>query len=179
MRTYWRQPSSHYSVCSQVCHRIELTLCPVGHLVHLVSRIPFASPTHKVQELRPHIKGYDSSDVRDLETWKPLDPADVCFSVAMHIGPDDEVGSDIFQVGVATREGLQRVMGEAYRNPEPHMLMIHKRDWQLIEEGSLNLWDSIWERIQAIVDECQGRDWQEIATELSKHFAWEYADCNG
>lgn len=74
------------------------------------------------------IKSVISADIDDLDSWKPSDPDDVVIPLELEIGPDDDEGTDLFQVLVATKTGL-RMYRQTVSDPVdcPHLVVLQIR----------------------------------------------------
>lgn len=104
----------------------------------------------------------DSADY-SLENYQPEEKDSFILLVNLKIGPEDEEGTDYFQLNVCTPEWLckHHWLPELMR----HTLLVRKYDL-----------DEITKTITDYIDQCEGQDWMEIAQKLSRVFAWEYED---
>ncbi|EFE97194.1 immunity 8 family protein [Serratia odorifera] len=104
----------------------------------------------------------DSADF-SLESYQPDEKDCFILLVNIKIGPESEIGSDYFQVNICTPEWLckHQWLPELMR----HTLLVRKYDL-----------DEITKTITDYIDQCEGKDWMEIAQKLSRVFAWEYED---
>lgn len=99
-----------------------------------------------------------SCDYEHIETWIPANPRDFHVDLLLQIGMSDRLGADNFDLCVQT----QRTWGDPLQDG--------KGLW-IVEEYDL---PQIKARIQQVIDRCEGSDWMQVATKLSKEFAWEY-----
>jgi hypothetical protein len=110
------------------------------------------------------IRKLTSPDVTPY-AWTPDSRDDVYFLVELEIGTKGAVGADIFQVMVATPEGLRK----------------HARGGVLSERACLLLsdfssWRDLSAHLQAIVDRCSVGDVVQSTDRLQRYFQWEYED---
>ena len=114
------------------------------------------------------IKGFHSADVDNLETWKPKNLRDVYLGLEIEIGTKDSGAADIFQVVIATPEGLRRIL-DTYRDFHEFgrfRIIVKQYNWQKTEE-------IIRERVAS----SQRESWEESVALLCRYFGWEYEDC--
>lgn len=103
-----------------------------------------------------------------LVTYRPPLPDDFGVLVDLEIGPSQGGGAEIFYVTVCTAKWLGRTaLDEDFKGFEflRHRLLIERWDPSLIR--------------RAVADLCartDGRDWNEVATRLSRYLAWEFED---
>ena len=110
-------------------------------------------------ELRtPVIVDYHCIEHDPIDEWQPADPKDVDLLLTLTIGLDASAGA-LFYVRVATHRRLSR-----HSPPDDHTIVVQEFQW-----------DVVLDRVQAILDECRGRDWDDIAEKLSRHMQYEYA----
>ena len=118
--------------------------------------------------MRADLRGIYSSDIDDLESWRPDDPE--CFELAVRafIGPESGDGEEMFDFQVCTAAWLER-------HPPPKgfeflrsTILVARWDYKTLE--------------RALGDLClhtAGDDWREIATRLSRYGRWEFEDYRG
>ncbi|MDF7666327.1 immunity 8 family protein [Orbaceae bacterium ESL0727] len=84
-------------------------------------------------------------------------------TLTLSIGPDNEIGSEYFDLFVCTPEWLSKKVWK----PEliRHMLIVRKYDL-----------DEIKDIINKCIETCTCDTWSETAQKLSRYFAWEYED---
>ncbi|OON33518.1 hypothetical protein BTJ39_24260 [Izhakiella australiensis] len=104
-----------------------------------------------------------SNDDYDLNKYHPGDESVFSLRLLIRIGTDDNDGMDNFDLNVCTPEWLckHHWLPELMR----HTLLVRKYDL-----------DEITKTITDYIDQCEGKDWMEIAHKLSRVFAWEYED---
>lgn len=115
--------------------------------------------------MKLEIRDWMSPDVVDVWNWVPKTPEDVHFLLEVDIGEAGETGTYIFQVLVATPEGVE-------------WLKRTYSDWSLPDRGLLVLtkysWEALEEQVQTIVKSCEGCTWRDVVKCLHPHFHWEY-----
>ena len=116
--------------------------------------------------MRAALRGFYSSDIPDLDTYRPEDSECFELQVTAFIGPTEEGhGEEMFDFRVCTASWLQR-------HPPPKnfeflrsTVLMSRWDYQTLE--------------RALGDLClhtEGRDWAQIAARLSRYGHWEYED---
>lgn len=112
-----------------------------------------------------NILGFSSTDVSDLRGWKPNERAEVFFPLCIEVGERGKSGGNLFQVVVATPEGI-RSFGEKYGQlPDRNVLVCLDYEWVQIEA-----------RVSRIVASCARDSWQESMSSLQRFFQWEYEE---
>ncbi|HHL2559132.1 TPA: immunity 8 family protein [Yersinia enterocolitica] len=98
----------------------------------------------------------------DFNVYSP-DKDETAITLTLMIGSVDSTGGDNFDVFVCTPEWLckHQWVPELIR----HTLLVRKYDL-----------DEITKIITDYIDQCEGKDWTEIAQKLSRVFAWEFED---
>jgi hypothetical protein len=150
--------------------------CPRGHTErHAVSRqasVAWASvPQCTLRQplrsgtVRAELKSLDSVGApHGLASFQPADPANFALAVAATVGPAGGEGGDLFYFRVVTAAWLAD-------NPPP-------KGFEFLRDVLVTRWDYETFR-RAISDLClhaEGRDWNEIATKLSRSAHWEFED---
>jgi len=113
----------------------------------------------------PIIKSMHSPDV-ELQEWQPASLEDVCFLLQMEIGPAGEEGADVFDVMVATPEGLRRLQRQGE-------MFISKRALFVVAHYSV---DELLRSLAELVASCDGESWVQCVQKLQRYFQWEYDD---
>ncbi|RAU32966.1 MULTISPECIES: immunity 8 family protein [unclassified Pantoea] len=108
------------------------------------------------------LKSISNDDV-ELDTFHPEDELNFSLRLLLRIGCEDSSGADNFDLRIYTPEWLckHHWVPELMR----HTLLVRKYD---LEE--------ITKTITDYIDQCEGKNWIEIAQKLSRVFAWEYED---
>lgn len=116
--------------------------------------------------LRPVIKGYYSSDVKNLSTWLPASLEEVYYPLELSIGTRGDHRADIFQVVVATPEAIRsRLSSKTRCLVGRHILLVVEHDWP-----------SISKYCESIVEKCSDDTWEKVASRLARFFHWEFED---
>ena len=123
------------------------------------------SGSKKMDRCLPKIKTLHSPDVDNLNGWLP-DADGFYVLLQMGIGPEDEAGSDIFEIILASPEGLRsRCTDESIVIADRALLVLKEFDWPRIQR-----------HLHRVVSSCSGRDWIEVSARLQRFFCWEYED---
>ena len=109
------------------------------------------------------VQDFYSPDV-DVYSWEPDSVEQVFFLVELEIGEAGDKRSDLFQVIVATPEGLRAAARE---------LVVADRATIVVSEYS---WAQVRRIIERIVERCQAPTWEESVLRLQRYFMWEYED---
>jgi Immunity protein 8 len=118
-----------------------------------------------IRTMHAELRALDSVDAPDgLAAFAPPDPERVAIAVGATIGLPDVEGGDLFYFNVVTAAWLAD-------NPPP-------KGFEFARNLLVTRWD--YETVRrAISDLClraEGRDWQEVATKLSRAAHWEFED---
>lgn len=115
--------------------------------------------------MRADLRGFYSSGIEDLETWRPGDSECFELMVSAFMGPSNGGGEEIFDFRVCTAIWLEQ-------NPPPkgfeflrRTILLTRWDYQVLA--------------RALSDLClhtEGNDWPEVATRLSRYGYWEFED---
>jgi len=112
------------------------------------------------------IRNISSPDVvidEDLD-----DARAVCFLLQLEIGADDAAGADVFDVVIATPEGLSEKAAE-------------DQGGALSRRATIVLRHFAWSKVHLIVSDIlrdsQADTWNESLLRLQRYFTWEYEDC--
>jgi hypothetical protein len=115
--------------------------------------------------VRAELKSLDSADAPEgLASYRPTDPANFVVQVGAIIGPAGEEGEEIFYFQVCSPQWL----GD---NPPP-------KGFEFLRAVVMPRWDHSL-LVRALEDLCrrtEGRNWNEIATKLTRHAHWEFED---
>ena len=116
----------------------------------------------------PEIKGLDSSDVYDLESFIPEDKDYFGFPLAIKAGPKNENGSDLFYLYVCTTKYFENeFLNKEHILNGRHHLFVGKYDYDLIVKY-----------INDLMPKCEGVNWQECAIKIGRYAKWEFEDYN-
>jgi hypothetical protein len=108
------------------------------------------------------VKGIMSTEIFDLENYRPDDYESFSFLLAITVGLQGETGADLFYVDVCTPKWL---LDNQYYDviSGKGKIIVFRCDMKFILA-----------RVRALFEGCSGKDWNEIATKLSKIGDWEF-----
>lgn len=115
--------------------------------------------------IRPRIVDYHSPDVETVWHWVPDHPGSVYYLLQIEIARQDEDHGQWFQTVVTTPEALKRRAAQAP--------VISGRGLTIAADYS---WPAIEQNLEAIVSECIGDQWSDVAEKLNRYFWWEFED---
>ena len=116
--------------------------------------------------MKSHLNDYVCVDIPEVWNWAPDDPKDVYYYMEMTIGSRTGSG-DLFGLTVSTPEALlkrMRASGQKSLSGRHHLIVL---DYS---------WDKVLQFVNDVIDKCQGKDWEDIALRLARHFHWEFED---
>lgn len=111
------------------------------------------------------IRSKSSPDV-EIDEWEPSAREEVCFLLEMEIAERGDVRCDLFQVLVATPEGLRALA-------TPRGSIISDRATLVLDDFS---WRTLHLILGEIVSRCAAEDWIETVLRLQRYFQWEFED---
>ena len=111
--------------------------------------------------MKPLRKSQDCTDHDPIESWRPKAQETVDYWLALHIGPADGVGTELFYVNVLSRSAASLL-------PSDDLL---RRKALIVEEYS---WTAVMAAVSEILQQVEGPDWHSIAMALSARFYWEF-----
>lgn len=112
------------------------------------------------------VRDWSSADIDSLWTWSPDRRSDVYVHVELEIGNRGREGADLFQVVVATPEGLRaRAAGQEGVIEDRAIIVVSDFSWPDLER-----------RLTQIVASCNGFSWSDAVQKLQRYFRWEYED---
>lgn len=100
----------------------------------------------------------------DIYSWEPEKPEIVRFLLELEIGEGRDERRDLFQVVIATPEGL-RFNATAMVIAERATIVISSYSWVNVKRV-----------IESIVSRCEAPTWEEAVINLQRYFRWEYED---
>lgn len=109
------------------------------------------------------VHDYYSPEV-EVHSWAPESPDSVKFLLELEIGEAGDESKDLFQVVVATPEGLRAGAGDG---------VIADRATIVVSEYS---WIQVQRAVEQIVERCEAPTWEEAVLRLQRFFRWEYED---
>jgi hypothetical protein len=116
-----------------------------------------------------------SLDVSNLPAWRPASPADVYLTIELEIGEAGVPGTHVFQLLVATPEGVEahhrgkalqsftsmRKRGKTFDTDA--LVVVDRYDWDVVH-------DTLLKRVSS----CERPTWAESLDCLRRKFFWEY-----
>lgn len=112
--------------------------------------------------MQSEIKVLMSTDVFDLENYRPDDYKSFAFVLTLTVGIKGEIGGDNFDIYVCTPKWLLDNQS-ADIIPGKGMIIVFRCDMKIILM-----------RIRALFEGVTGEDWNEIAIKLSRIGNWEF-----
>ena len=114
------------------------------------------------------VKSIISPDIPDFNAYYPDDYKNFALLIQVMVGPKGQDGSESFDIEVCT----------------PQWLDEHREEYEsVIGKGKLIVFKldlpSILARIRKIFNGCTGKDWNEIAINLSRYGTWEFENYAG
>jgi hypothetical protein len=114
--------------------------------------------------MRAILKGISSPDV-ELATYWPEDESCFGFLIEAQIGPENEKGTDLFQIMVCTPDWIKANYSKRKAVWGRHMLIVFEYDLAEIKSA-----------INRYVERCMADDWHGLALKLSRMGDWEFED---
>jgi|SRR5271167_3207913 len=115
------------------------------------------------------LRDYSSGDVQDIWNWSPLSTKDVFFQLTIEIGESGKKGGHLFQLVVATPEGLREFTKKHPGHEFPDRALLVFSEYTF---------DSLTKRIGKILSHCSRDTWDKSIGCLRRYFDWEYEDYN-
>ena len=110
------------------------------------------------------VKNIMSTEVFDLENYRPDDYESFSFLVTIRVGPKGENSSDIFYLDICTPKWLLNNLNSDFFLGKG-TLIVFRCDMKMILA-----------KIRGLFEGCNGKDWNEIAIKLSRIGNWEFED---
>lgn len=114
--------------------------------------------------MKAKLKEFFSSDI-DLRNYWPEDERNFGFWASILIGPDEEDGSEIFQLLICTPDWIKYEYGNKSAVWGRHMLIVFEYDLGAIKK-----------EIEKYLASCVGGDWHSLAKKFSRVASWEFED---
>jgi hypothetical protein len=112
--------------------------------------------------MKPLLKGQDCVDHDPIEAWQPTDPADVNYSLCLHIGPAEQQGADLFYVNILSEAAAFQLDVDG---------IMRRKKVLIVTDYS---WDAVMDEVDLILHKVEGASWVEIAQKLGQCFDWEF-----
>lgn len=109
------------------------------------------------------VHDYYSPDI-EIYSWEAASAEQVRFLLELEIGEAGGESKDLFQVVVATPEGMRAGATKP---------VIADRATIIVSEYE---WAQIQRTVEQIVKRCQAPTWEESVLRLQRYFKWEYED---
>jgi len=112
------------------------------------------------------IKDWFSSDINEIWNWVPKNNSDLYFTLDIEIGEVGKSEGSIFQIVIATPEGIR--CNSNIRNnilSDRNLLILRNYDW-----------DSVQKHLRKIVKSCSATTYEQSMLKLQRYFLWEYED---
>lgn len=114
--------------------------------------------------MKPKLKEmYSLQLMQPLEEFRPNDESNFAISIRLMIGPEDNSGSESFDILVCTPDWIKSQYAEEKCVWGCHMLIVLEYDLSLIRQ-----------EIERYLIGCTGEDWQAVARKLSIMGSWEF-----
>lgn len=111
--------------------------------------------------MKPQLRRIHSPDAHDLSGFQPSDPA-FAILIQLLVGPSDGQGEESFDVVLCSPEWLSRLQ-------EPLVGRHH------IIVQTFN-YEELVGFIEEYLEECEGKDWQDVAERVGRLGKWEFED---
>lgn len=116
--------------------------------------------------MKARIRKYHSPDVPDLQKYRPTEPNCFAFLLQVMISPEDSAGEESFDLLVCTPRYLESKLDhEGMPMFGRHLLIVRNYDFAAIQKLIENYCNALEER-----------DWNGLATKLSRIGHWEFED---
>jgi len=116
-----------------------------------------------------------SLDINNLPAWRPASPADVYLTIELEIGEAGVPGAHVFQLLVATPEGVQAHHQDKALQAFTSMRQRGKTfDTDALVVVDPYDWNSVHDMLLKRVASCERSTWTESLGCLRTRFFWEY-----
>lgn len=113
--------------------------------------------------MKAKFKDLYSIDIPEGKPELPKDPNDCWIVIHADIGTDDGTeAADTFLFYVCTTNKLSEILEQGFGRG---LILVNQFSWTVIEEA-----------ITKICNSTTGKDWEEIASKLSRYGYWEFED---
>jgi hypothetical protein len=113
--------------------------------------------------MRAALRSLHSPDIPDLPSWQPDIADDFGFLLQIIAGPANGEGAESFDVTVCTPKWLERHHAASDIVPGRHHLIVFAYDYSILKSY-----------IERMVHAINGRNWPDVARELSELGHWEF-----
>jgi hypothetical protein len=115
--------------------------------------------------MRAQVRELFSLEIDDLATWTPPDPE--CFALPIRVmaGPQDDEGSESFDLTLCTPAWLQASLSTDGILNGRHHLIVKQYDFARVTAF-----------IRGYVESCTGATWAEVGEKVGRLGYWEFED---
>ena len=125
--------------------------------------------------MKLEIKDFSSGDIEEVWNCQKTSNESVYFHLEIEVGECGVSGGNVFQLIVATPEGVRaHHVGEAsksFLSLKATNKSFGKNTLLIIKDYR---WEKLLERLNQIVKSCERDTWEQTIYELRKNFFWEY-----
>ncbi len=115
--------------------------------------------------MKAEIKYINSSDVFNLETFKPEIEDNFGFPLRVIVGPKGEQGEESFDMMLCTPKWMETNYKEDAIFFGTHYLIVFKYNYQ-----------KIYQKLKDSIESIEAPDWTSIGEEIAKLGKWEFED---
>lgn len=113
--------------------------------------------------MTPEVKNIFSTDIDNLSTYEPKNKKCFGFQLRVIVGPKGEEGEESLDFTVCTPDWIALKHGEHAVFSGANSLIVFNYDIENIKN-----------KIVELVKSCEGRDWKDCGTKMSKFGLWEF-----
>ena len=113
------------------------------------------------------ITNYHSADVDLVWEWNPSRLDEVFFQLSFEVSEKGQRGGTVFQVVIATPEGIRATFERFGPAGVPDRNLIVMCEYS---------WDAALDMLKSVVKKCECPSWEQSMEKLSRYFLWEYED---
>lgn len=111
------------------------------------------------------LKRLHSPDVFNLEDYHPSDPEKFNILIQAMVGPKGGEGEESFNIEVCTPRWLEETYGRDEVIIGRHHLIVREFNYKKVAAT-----------IKQFLQHCSGKDWNDVATRVSRLGLWEFED---
>jgi immunity protein 8 of polymorphic toxin system len=115
--------------------------------------------------MKAELKGLFSPDIDNLESFRPDEPNNFSFLLQVMAAPRGSEGEESFDIEVCTPSWL----AETYA---PDGIIVG-RHYMIVQQYNYR---KLVQRIENIIAQCSGENWEEVAAKISRYGRWEFED---
>jgi hypothetical protein len=115
--------------------------------------------------MKAEIKYLHCPDIDDLEHYSPPAPDEFSFLLQIIAGPEGQEGEESFDAIVCSPMWLSRnLVGDKVMAGRHHLIM---NSYSYV---------TLYSFLRGELEKCEGKDWNEVASKLSRIGRWEFED---